>query len=46
MILRIALMLWWRNVYGAAGLALAYSVGVCVEAATLWLLSRRRFQTG
>jgi putative peptidoglycan lipid II flippase len=45
MILRIGLMLWWRNLYGAAGLALAYSVGVCVESATLWFLSHRRFQT-
>jgi putative peptidoglycan lipid II flippase len=45
MFLRIGLMLWWRNLYGAAGLALAYSVGVCVEAATLWFLSHRRFRT-
>src|SRR5581483_1051644 len=32
MALRVALMIWWRDVWGAAGLALAYAVGVCVEA--------------
>ena len=43
MALRVALMFWWRDVLGAAGLALAYAVGVCVEAGALWLLARRRF---
>jgi putative peptidoglycan lipid II flippase len=43
MALRVALMIWWRDVWGAAGLALAYAVGVCVEAGALWLLAQRRF---
>ncbi len=43
MILRVGLMLWWRELLGAAGLALAYAVGVCVEAGVLWILSRRKF---
>ncbi len=41
--LRITLMLWWRDVLGAPGLALAYAVGVCAEAGVLWLLARRKF---
>lgn len=43
MVLRLALMLWWRDTLGAPGLALAYGVGVTIEASTLWFLSRRRF---
>ncbi|MBI4675839.1 MAG: murein biosynthesis integral membrane protein MurJ [Chloroflexi bacterium] len=43
MALRVVLMLWWRDVWGAPGLALAYTVGVCVEASALWVLARRRF---
>lgn len=43
MVLRIALMLWWRELYGAAGLALAYGVSVCLEAGALWLVAQRRF---
>lgn len=41
MLLRIGLMLWWRDTLGAPGLALAYAVGVSAEAVTLWILSRR-----
>lgn len=43
MLLRVALMLWWRSVWGAAGLALAYAVGVCAESLALWLLAQRRY---
>lgn len=43
MLLRVGLMVWWRDSLGAAGLALAYAVGVSVEAAVLWFLSRQRF---
>lgn len=43
MVLRIALMLGWRETLGAGGLALAYAVTVCVEASVLWFLSQRRF---
>lgn len=43
MIVRIGLMLWWRDTLGAPGLALAYGVGVCMEASVLWFLSRQRF---
>ncbi len=43
LILRIGLMLWWRELFGAAGLALAYGVTVTLEAAALWFLAQRRF---
>lgn len=43
MVLRIGLMLWWRDTYGASGLAFAYAVGVCFEAGALLVLARRRF---
>lgn len=42
MILRVALMLWWRDTLGAPGLALAYAIGVGVESLTLWLIIRVR----
>jgi putative peptidoglycan lipid II flippase len=42
MILRAALMFAWVDVWGARGLALAYAVGVSVEAGALYLLARRR----
>lgn len=44
MTLRVVLMVWWRDTLGASGLALAYAVGVCVEAGALWLLARKRFR--
>lgn len=44
LILRTALMFWWRDTLGAAGLALAYAIGVTVEATTLWALSKWRFR--
>jgi len=44
MVLRLGLMIWWRDSLGAPGLALAYGIGVCVEAGVLWLFSLRRFQ--
>lgn len=43
MALRIGLMLWWREMYGASGLALAYGIGVCFEAGALYILARRSF---
>ncbi len=43
MVLRLALMVWWRDTLGAAGLALAYGLGVTVEATVLWILSRQKF---
>jgi putative peptidoglycan lipid II flippase len=42
MALRIGLMIWWRDLLGAPGLALAYAVGVCLETFLLWWLARRR----
>ncbi len=42
-VLRVALMFLLREPFGAAGLALAYAIGVCAEASVLWYLSRRRF---
>ncbi len=42
MILRAALMLLWVNWLGAPGLALAYAIGVSVEAGALYLIARRR----
>lgn len=45
LVLRVALMFWWRDSLGAAGLALAYAVGVTVEASTLWLIAQRRFMS-
>mgnify|MGYP000268181531 CR=1 FL=1 len=41
--LRIGLMFVLREPFGAAGLALAYAIGVCLEAGVLWFLARRRF---
>lgn len=46
MTLRVALMIALRDTLGAAGLALAYGIGVCVEAAVLWFLAQRRFMRG
>ena len=43
LVLRIGLMLAWRDTLGAAGLALAYAIGVTVEATVLWFLARRNF---
>jgi putative peptidoglycan lipid II flippase len=43
LVLRVTLMIVWRDSLGAAGLALAYAIGVCVEAAALWFVSERRF---
>src|SRR5581483_9375703 len=43
MVLRIGLMIWWRDTLGAPGLALAYAIGVCVESSALLLIARRRF---
>lgn len=43
LVIRLALMLWWRDTLGARGFALAYAIGVSIEASVLWLLSRRRF---
>lgn len=43
LVLRVALMFSLRDVLGAAGLALAYAVGVTVEASILWLIAQRRF---
>ncbi|MDL1897498.1 murein biosynthesis integral membrane protein MurJ [Anaerolineae bacterium CFX7] len=43
MTLRLALMFWWRDLFGAAGLAFAYAVAVCAEAGALYLLAQRRF---
>lgn len=42
-ILRVSLMVLWRDSLGAPGLALAYAVGVTTEAIVLWVISRRRF---
>lgn len=42
-VLRISLMLWWRDSLGAAGLALAYGTSVCVEAGVLWYMSQKQF---
>lgn len=43
MIVRIILMVWWRDTLGAAGLALAYAIGVVLEGGALWWLAGRRF---
>lgn len=43
MILRVGLMVLWRDSLGAPGLALAYGIGVTAEATVLWFISRRRF---
>ncbi len=42
MALRAALMFAWVNTLGAAGLGLAYAIGVSVEAGTLYVIARRR----
>ena len=42
MIVRVLLMIVWSETLGAAGLALAYSIGVIIEGGTLaWLAQRR-----
>ncbi len=42
MVLRAALMFAWADVFGARGLALAYAIGVSVEAGALYVIARRR----
>lgn len=43
MVLKVTLMVALRDVLGAAGLALAYGIGVTSEAVVLWFLSQKRF---
>jgi putative peptidoglycan lipid II flippase len=43
MVLRIGLMVFWRDTLGAQGLALAYAVGVSFEAFALWVLAQRKY---
>jgi len=42
MALRAALIVWWSSTFGAAGIALAYAVGVTVEGSALWWLAQTR----
>lgn len=42
-VLRVTLMVALRDILGAAGLALAYGIGVTTEAVVLWFLSQKRF---
>lgn len=43
LVLRVGLMVWWRDLFGAPGLALAYGVGVLIEAIALWFIANRKF---
>lgn len=45
MILRLLLMVWWRDTLGAPGLALAYALGVMFEGGMLWFVAHRRYST-
>ncbi|HEY6042378.1 MAG TPA: lipid II flippase MurJ, partial [Anaerolineae bacterium] len=44
MAIRVALMWWGSRVWGAAGLALAYSIGVFIEGGALYVISRPRIK--
>ena len=43
MTIRIVLMAWWSGMLGAAGIALAYAVGVLLEGGALWWMARQAF---
>jgi putative peptidoglycan lipid II flippase len=43
MAIRVLLMWWGSTLWGAAGLALGYSIGILIEGFTLYILSRRLF---
>ncbi len=40
MLARVGMMLWWNTLWGAAGIALAYAVGVGLEGGALYWLAR------
>jgi peptidoglycan biosynthesis protein MviN/MurJ (putative lipid II flippase) len=42
MMLRAALIIWWSNLFGAPGIALAYAVGVVTEGGALWWLAQKQ----